>query len=100
MKWSAADRQWSRQVRERDGVRCRYCLRLYQPPNRGLDAHRLCLKSRLRTRFALENGCALCVGHHRWAHANPLEFHEWARDQLGVEEYDALRLRSVATKAS
>jgi hypothetical protein len=53
----------------------------------------------MSTRHMLLNGVSLCVGHHiGWAHGNPLEFHEWIREELGAEAYDELRLLSNQTK--
>jgi len=98
MKWTKADREWAAKVKERDGYRCRRCLRYFPEGNRrGLDAHHIFSKGgHPATRFEILNGVSLCTGHHiAWAHRDPLEFHEWAKDQLSVSVYDALRKRSV-----
>lgn len=100
MKLTAADRDWSLQVKTRDNWACRRCFTMYPVGSRGLNAHHIFTRSRKSTRHDLACGLSLCVGCHRWAHANPLEFHEWIGGELGAEVYDALRLRSNKTKAS
>src|ERR671910_118827 len=95
MKVTAEHRRWSRAVRERDDWTCRRCHKQYPPPAMGLDAHHIFTKSRKSTAQDVQNGVSLCVGCHRsWAHAYPLEFHEWIKDELGAELYDDLQARS------
>ena len=36
-----------------------------------LNAHHVFTRSRKNTRHMLSNGIAVCVGCHRWIHANP-----------------------------
>jgi hypothetical protein len=99
IKLTPKDKLWRDLVKERDGYACRRCHKVYPPPNRGLDAHHIFGRGRLATRHMLLNGVSLCVGHHiSWAHANPLEFHEWIREEIGAEEYDELRLLSNQTR--
>ena len=98
MKLTAADKAWALAVKERDHFTCRRCLQV--PDRRGLHAHHIFTRSRRQTRHVVENGISLCYGDHRWAHSNPLEFHEWMREMMGWKDYDALRLRSNKTKVS
>jgi hypothetical protein len=102
MKLSKADTEWGRAVKERDGYSCRRCYTWFPegPPRRGLHAHHIFTRSRRRTRHDVENGVSLCYGDHRWAHANPIEFLAWMRDELGEDAYMALYWRSIKTKAS
>jgi hypothetical protein len=97
VKLSAADRRWSTAVKDRDHWSCRRCLTSYPERSRGLNAHHIFTRSRRSTRHDVECGVSLCVGCHRWAHANSLEFHEWAKAELG-EAYDDLQQRSRALK--
>lgn len=98
MKLTADDRRWSAAVKSRDLWTCRKCGVTYLSPNRGLDAHHIFTRSRNSTRLEVECGVSLCVGHHRWAHANPLEFHQWIRGELGPDRYDRLQARSRVLK--
>ena len=101
MKRDKDDKLWSDLVRERDGWACQYptCGVIYPPGHRqGLDAHHIFGRGRRTTRHMLANGISLCVGHHRWAHTNPLEFYDMVRDRLGFEEFDELRRLSHAVR--
>ena len=99
MKLSAEDRAWSVDVKQRERYTCQRCLTFYPEGRRqGIQAHHIFTRSRRSTRWDLVNGVALCTGCHRWAHSNPLEFHELARSWLGADVYDALQARSWTTR--
>lgn len=98
MKLSADDVVWSRAVKKRDEDTCRRCVEDRGWKQRGMHAHHIFTRSRKATRLDLENGVTLCMGHHMWAHRNPLEFHEWIRGELGAETYEALQVRSRGPK--
>jgi hypothetical protein len=99
MKRTAEDKRWSAEVRARDGWSCRKCGRYFPEGRRGgLDGHHIFTRGRGSTKLEVENGVALCFGDHMWAHANPLEFHEWIKAELGAEAYDALQQRSRVLK--
>lgn len=89
-----ADRDWSREVKRRDGYRCRFCRTPYQASQ--LEAHHIFRRNRGTVRLELDNGITLCAGvgtHgcHAWAHAHEDEFHAWVRDSvLGAWRYDEL----------
>lgn len=98
MKLSPADQAWAALVKTRDAYTCRRCLRPFpEGERRGLHAHHVFTRSRRSTRHMVQNGVSLCFGDHRWAHSNPLEFHDWIRGELGPAEYDHLRLLSSGT---
>jgi hypothetical protein len=95
MRLSAADKVWADAVKDREAWTCQRCGARHTVGSRGMNAHHIWTRSRRSTRLSLLNGVALCVGCHRWAHANPLEFHDLARAWLGAE-YDALQRLSVS----
>src|SRR6266542_4736335 len=99
MKLKPKDKLWAHLVKERDEWTCQRCGVMYSEKWRGLHAHHIFGRSRRPTRWMLENGISLDYGCHRWAHANPLEFHEWMQDRLGAG-YEDLRKLSLKTKLS
>jgi hypothetical protein len=100
MSLTAADRrrdiEWSRDVRERDGHRCRRCGR-----DGHVEAAHIFPRRVRATRWDLNNGLTLCAGPrgeetcHEWGHAHPREFLLWAAEQLGAERFGALRDRAL-----
>ena len=88
----ALDALVSRQVRERDGYRCRKC-----GVNRSggrVYHHHIFTKIRLTTRWDLKNGVTLCFYCHRWAHSAGEEFREWVLTWMPAAEYESLYLKS------
>lgn len=88
------DRRTSLAVRERDGFMCRRCGGAHARNSTGLHAAHIFTRSRKATRHDLDNLVALCYGCHSYFHQHPLEFIQWAEDQLGTEKFEALRKRS------
>ena len=94
-----ADIEWAKKVKERDHHTCRKCGTRYPSKARGLHAAHIFSRRYKNTRHDILNGLTLCTYDHiGWAHVNPLEFHEWAKQQLGEETYEALRLRAQEVK--
>lgn len=89
----ALDDLVSKQVRERDGYTCRKCGRRAIKKN-DVAHHHLMTKTRLATRWLLENGISLCYFCHRSAHAAPEEFRNWILSWMPQAEYDQLYLWS------
>lgn len=101
MRLSPEDRAWAKDVKERANYTCARCFKFFPEGNRrGLHAHHIFTRTRRATRHDVENGVALCYGDHRWAHGNPLEFHDWIADVIGQETYDDLQARSRRLKRS
>lgn len=73
---SAADRQWSLAVRERDGNRCIVCGSTFRP-----QAHHIISRQVMPTRWLPGQGVCLCPTHHFFgaqsAHRNPVWFLGW-----------------------
>lgn len=97
VKRDLADDWFSKYIRKRDGE----CLRCGSPVrfNENGDpishhASHFYGRRKESTRFDPLNVDTHCHGCHRFFTANPAEFHEWKRGQLGQEEFDKLMLRS------
>ena len=85
----ALDDLVSKQVRERDGYKCRKCGRTGK-----VFHHHIHTKIRLATRWILENGVTVCFWCHRWAHSAPEEFRQWVLTWMTPDAYDQLYLWS------
>lgn len=56
-------------------------------------------RSCMSTRWDLDNHICLTAGEHLfWAHKNPIEFTEWVKGFLGLEKYEALRVKAQTIK--
>ena len=94
IKTTAADRNWAKAVKERDNWTCQRCHTVYPKKSQGLHAAHIFSRRFKRTRHELENGVAPCFGCHMHFHSNPLEFHEWAKDHIGLADYELLKERA------
>ncbi len=70
-------RLWSILVRKRAGNKCEFCR-----SDKYVQSHHIISKRFAPTRFRLENGIALCAGHHKFfpgesAHTNPIHISGW-----------------------
>jgi len=72
----AADRKWSKAVRERDGNRCRKC------GNPASDGAHVIRRGYLKTRHDVGNGLALCriCAEHLTRH--PAEWRAWLEQEV------------------
>lgn len=51
------------------------------------------------TRWFRLNAFCLCGGCHLfWGHKNPVEFTEWTKERLGINNYEELRREAKSTK--
>lgn len=92
------DDAWSLLVKLLAGEKCEYCGKASP-----LNSHHVYSRSKRSTRWAVENGVCLCVGHHTFsssfsAHKTPTEFTEWIIEKRGREWYDNLRLKANQTE--
>jgi hypothetical protein len=95
VKRDAADRRWSRAVRERDEFTCQRCGTKHAENSFGLHAAHVFSRGIQRTRHDLDNGLSLCYGDHRWYDSRSREEREeFARSILGDVRYEALRERA------
>lgn len=87
---------WREAVFTRDNYTCQVCGTKYPPKSRGLHPHHIFTKGGYPAfRYELDNGIALCCGHHRgFAHAKPREFDDFLVAKYGQEWLDALRSRA------
>lgn len=89
------DKLWSEKVKKRVGNKCEYCGKVPY-----LNSHHIFSRSNHAVRWDLDNGVALCAGHHVFgnfsAHKSPVEFVEWIKAKRGIEWYE--RLRAKASK--
>ncbi len=90
MKRTAADAKWSLAIRERDGYQCQRCEKFYPKKHRGLHAAHIFSRAIKRTRTDMDNGVTLCYGCHALFHREPLEFHEFVKEWMGEDRYEAL----------
>ena len=80
IKRNKHDREWSKQVRERDDNKCAVCnSKAY------IQAHHIIPIENKEFRFNLDNGISLCPLHHKWGneispHKNPLKFFMWMEE--------------------
>lgn len=91
IKYTKEDKEWSRQVRERDDNACVICGRKSGEEHlnyRGkiiktkLSAHHILPRQLKGTKHDISNGISLCGEHHKYsgeisAHKNPLAFFLW-----------------------
>lgn len=92
------DIAWSKLVKLRAGMKC-------EIPSCGktvLNSHHIFSRSKKSTRWHVQNGICLCVGHHTFsstfsAHKTPLEFVEWLIKYKGEDYIDRLRIKANST---
>jgi len=87
------DKVWGQIIHLRD-KQCQICGKI-----EGTNAHHICTKSRMNTRFDLENGILLCCYHHTLskdmsAHKAHRNFDIWLINKKGKKWLDTLEHRS------
>ena len=93
------DKLWAEIVKQRANDVCEkhFCNKTTY-----LNAHHIFGRSNLSVRWDLDNGVALCSGHHTlntWsAHKSPIWFIEWVKRQRGVEWYENLKVKANQIK--
>jgi len=88
------DTAWSLLVKLKAGMKCEYCGKTTY-----LNSHHIFSRSKRSTRWNVNNGVCLCVGHHTFsstfsAHKTPLEFVDWLTNKKGEEFIDRLRIQA------
>jgi hypothetical protein len=97
-----ADREFSMEIRERDG-RCMAGRMVGPWPemmcNGGLQAAHLISRRYQATRHNPQNCVSLCAAHHRWLDLHPEEKTQICRGWLGIKDYEELRLIALGRSA-
>ena len=92
------DAEFSRAIRKRDKWRCRRCHRQYADGSRGLHCAHIVGRRNRELRWDERNAVSLCMGCHLWAHANPLAFTDWLKDEIGPRWFAELKRIGAAPK--
>ena len=96
MKITKQDREWSTEVKLRDGNQCVICGEVER-----INAHHIVPREIEVLRYDINNGISLCPKHHRFsrklsAHQNPFTFHIWLeKHKLSVINYLKYRLQAI-----
>ena len=94
LKLTKEDREWAKQVKERDNWECVIC-----GSSLRLNAHHIIARENHETKFDIENGLSLCPKHHFFcrqvsAHNNPLGVLMWLETNR-PEQIEYLKQRLV-----
>lgn len=94
------DIAWSKLVKLKAGLKCEIQNCKHKPT---LNSHHIFSRRNTSTRWDLENGICLCVGHHTMsskfsAHGNPIEFTYWIEEYKGSDFISELSKRSRSVK--
>ena len=82
------DSLWRRYILLRD-KKCKVCGK-----GINLQAHHIFSRKHKSTRWDVENGIALCSGHHLFAHQEPEEFRRKVISLVGEQKYEELYQKS------
>ena len=85
----ALDKLWQMKI---TGGTCSYpgCNKI------GNEGHHAIARRRyLNTRWDIANGRALCREHHFWVDTHPLEYKYMIISEIGIQEYEKLREKSL-----
>tara|TARA_R110000803_G_scaffold76454_1_gene141073 strand:+ start:12848 stop:13231 length:384 start_codon:yes stop_codon:yes gene_type:complete len=91
---------WSKLVKLRAGMKCEIENCKHKPT---LNSHHVFSRKNSSTRWDLNNGLCLCIGHHTMsskfsAHGNPIAFTYWLEEYKGSDWIDALSFKAHSTK--
>ena len=93
------DVEFSLLVRERADWTCQKCGKHYpERKGQGLHCSHYWGRRNRATRWYGENCFAHCFACHQYLGANPHEFAEWVREEIGGVRYDELMLRANSVK--
>jgi len=92
-KQTYLDRLWRDAIHVRADRKCEYCGK-----ESHINAHHIFSRSNFSVRWDVDNGIALCAGHHVFgnfsAHKSPVEFVEWLKEKRGERWYEELRMKA------
>tara|TARA_R110002020_G_scaffold297267_6_gene513050 strand:+ start:698 stop:1078 length:381 start_codon:yes stop_codon:yes gene_type:complete len=90
------DLKWSLLVKLRAGNKCEFC-----GTTKNLNSHHIYSRAKKSTRWSVDNGVSLCVGHHignKWsAHKSPMDFGRWLEKVKGTDFINLLSLKANST---
>tara|TARA_R110000796_G_scaffold51740_2_gene122114 strand:- start:3926 stop:4312 length:387 start_codon:yes stop_codon:yes gene_type:complete len=94
------DVAWSRLVKLKAGLKCEIENCTHKPT---LNSHHIFSRRSASTRWDLDNGLCLCVGHHTMsskfsAHGNPIAFTYWLEEYKSSDWIDELSFKAHSTK--
>lgn len=94
------DKAWSKLVKLRAGMKCEIPNCKHRPT---LNSHHIFNRKNMSTRWDLENGISLCIGHHtmsskKSAHGNPIWFTYWLEEYKGSDFIDELSFKAHSKK--
>ena len=93
------DTAWSKLVKLRAGMKCEIEGCKHKPT---LNSHHIFSRKNRSTRWDIENGLCLCIGHHTMsskfsAHGNPIAFTYWLEEYKGSDFIDNLSFKAHST---
>ena len=93
------DTAWSKLVKLRAGMKCEIENCKHKPT---LNSHHIFIRKNRSTRWDVENGLCLCIGHHTMsskfsAHGNPIAFTYWLEEYKGSDFIDSLSFKAHST---
>ena len=91
----SCDKLWSKIIRSKG--HCEICR-----TTQNLEAHHIVTRSRIPTRWDVDNGICLCSKHHKFcteisAHGNSIAFARWFDDKFGPERFTRIQEKSRQT---
>ena len=94
------DIAWSKLVKLRANMKCEIPNCKHKPT---LNSHHVFSRKNASTRWDVNNGLCLCIGHHTMsskfsAHGNPIAFTYWLEEYKGSDWIDALSIKAHSTK--
>ena len=94
------DTAWSKLVKLRAGMKCEIEGCSHRPT---LNSHHIFSRRNKATRWDVNNGICLCVGHHTMstkfsAHGNSIAFTYWLEEYKGSDFIDAIQTKANSTK--
>lgn len=91
VKIKAADRYFSRCVRERADWRCERCGAQHQPGSQGLHCSHFHGRGKWGLRFHPDNAFSLCYGCHSYVGSHPSEHTLFVEQKIGRGRVDMLQ---------
>jgi len=100
IKTTTEDKMFSEYIRKRALKRCGGCERCHAPKTsyKELQCAHVFSRRHKSTRWDEDNAYGLCFGCHQYFGENPLEYMTFAKNELGSQRFEILRLRHETTQ--